>query len=57
MLMCRPQGVTYEQITAIFKYLQDHPQDWHLSAASLVLFSIKNTYTCETKEKTIEQKF
>ena len=58
--ICAPKGVTYNQFIAIFnKYLRDHPQVWHLSAPSLLLFSINDTYPCPSaKTKTaIEQKF
>jgi hypothetical protein len=45
--ICKPNGVTITQTTdVVCKYLADNPQDRHLQAASLVVFSLEAAFPC-----------
>lgn len=47
-LFCVPQNATAGQITDVAKkYLNDHPEDRHLTASSLILFSLKQAFPCK----------
>jgi len=46
--VCEPRGVTGDQLIAMTrKYLDDHPTDLHLQAASLIIDMITTAYPCQ----------
>ena len=49
-LLCEPSGVTGDQLIAmVIKYLSDHPEQLHFSAASLILNMYTNAFPCPKK--------
>ena len=45
--VCLPEGVTTGQLVRIVqKYLNDNPQDLHLSDTYLIWFSLRQAYPC-----------
>jgi hypothetical protein len=45
---CGPENMKYGQLDAVVrKYLNDHPAEQHLSAAELVLRSLKDAFGCD----------
>ncbi|MGW5960650.1 Rap1a/Tai family immunity protein [Methylorubrum thiocyanatum] len=45
--ICMPEGVSIQQARDVFcKYLSDHPESRHRTAAHLVLESIKTAWPC-----------
>jgi hypothetical protein len=49
-IVCEPPGVTGEQLIAMaIKYLSDHPEELHFSAASLVLNMYTKAFPCKKK--------
>lgn len=46
---CVPEGVTVGQATRIVtRYLQQHPEELHLSDTNLALMAIKAAYPCQS---------
>jgi hypothetical protein len=49
-LLCEPPGVTGDQLIAMaVKYLSDHPEQLHFSAASLILNMYTAAFPCPKK--------
>lgn len=47
-VFCAPDNVTAGQVTDIVKKnLTNHPEDRHLSASSLVLYSLQKAFPCK----------
>ena len=46
-LFCIPYGVQNEQLARIYvKYLEQHPEQLHLNASSLLIECLKNSFPC-----------
>jgi len=46
-MVCEPSGVTGDQlVTMAVKYLSDHPEELHYSAASLILDIYTRAFPC-----------
>lgn len=46
--VCMPARVTVGQVTAVAKkYLNDHPEDLHYSAAGLVTYALQKAFPCK----------
>ena len=44
---CTPDTVTLGQLQAVVeKYLNNHPEDWHFSANSLILNAVNEAWPC-----------
>lgn len=49
-LFCMPEGVSGEQpIRIVAKYLEQHPDELHLPAATLVIFAFVGAFPCPAK--------
>jgi hypothetical protein len=48
IVMCTPSGVTYEQIwRVVIKYLQNHPEELHLSPNFLIQKALEKAFPCK----------
>lgn len=46
--LCLPKQVTARQLTAVSKkYLNEHPEELHLTASSLIIFSLRAAFPCK----------
>jgi hypothetical protein len=46
--ICLKENISSGQLKAVAKkYLNDHPEELHLAAASLIIFSLKKAFPCK----------
>lgn len=48
VLFCTPDGVTRGQyIAVVAKYIKEHPEQWNLSASTLVINALRQVFPCK----------